>query len=346
MRTLFHSITAGALVSLLLGAGCDIQSDRPSTDVTAASGAITTGTSYTVVAQSSGKCLDVTNVSTADGAGIQQWSCHGGPNQMWQLRNVGGANWEIVSANSNKCLEVAGASTANGARVDQATCNGQSNARWTLSNSGGNGPTQVRSASSGKCLDVTAVSSADGAPMQQWSCGGGANQKFTFKPTAAGGGGSGGSSGGAGGSSGGGTGCDTPGLVWHSGNKTNFTSYPEPGSEECIKFSGCQFEGLFAGCPDKRPLSWVMSHNIVAAFPNFNALALHDLCLRSSNNKTIVVTVLDTCGDNDCDGCCTQNRGDAEALIDVESFTDARWGVPDGRIQWADLGPTKGGGCQ
>jgi hypothetical protein len=48
----------------------------------------------------------------------------------------------------------------------------------------------------------------------------------------------------------------------------------------------------------------------------------------------------------DCNGCCTQNRGYADALIDIESFNDARWGLPDGRIQWADLGPTKGGGCQ
>jgi hypothetical protein len=32
-------------------------------------------------------------------------------------------------------------------------------------------------------------------------------------------------------------------------------------------------------------------------------------------------------------------------LIDVESYTAKRWGVPDGRIQWADLGPTKGQGC-
>jgi hypothetical protein len=72
---------------------------------------------------------------------------------------------------------------------------------------------------------------------------------------------------------------------------------------------------------------------------------VHDLCLRSGT-KSIVVTVLDTCGDSDCNGCCTRNRGNADALIDIESFTNARWGVSDGRIQWADLGPTRGGGCQ
>ncbi|HYQ00161.1 MAG TPA: hypothetical protein VER96_15905 [Polyangiaceae bacterium] len=139
-------------------------------------------------------------------------------------------------------------------------------------------------------------------------------------------------------------GCDQPGLVWKSANKTNYTSYPEPGSDECVKFSGCMYEGLFAACDQKRSLEWVKSHNIVAAFPDLNSLELHDLCLKSGN-KTIIVTVYDTCGDDDCNGCCTQNKGNKDELIDIESFTDARWGVPDGAIQWADLGPTKGGGC-
>ena len=108
---------------------------------------------------------------------------------------------------------------------------------------------------------------------------------------------------------------------------------------------GCDYIGKFSVCGDAvHSKAWVMSHNIVAAYPLGN-LGLHDLCLKA-NGQTIIVTVLDTCSDSDCSGCCTQNRGNADALIDVESFTDARWGVPDGRIQWADLGPTKGSGCQ
>lgn len=147
------------------------------------------------------------------------------------------------------------------------------------------------------------------------------------------------------------TDCNAPNLVWHSANKTNFTSYPDPGSEECIKYNGCAYEGQFAACTQTETKAWVSSHNIVSVFPNLNTashgigkLALHDLCLKAGN-KTIVVTVLDECADSDCSGCCTQNKGSAEELIDIESFTDARWGVPDGPIQWADLGPTKTMGC-
>lgn len=139
--------------------------------------------------------------------------------------------------------------------------------------------------------------------------------------------------------------CGAPDLVWRTANKTNYESYPDPGSEECIEFNGCTWEGLFAACNDKMPEQWVSEHNIVAAFPDFEELELHDLCLRKGD-KTIVVTVLDTCGDVDCDGCCTQNKGSADELIDLEKYTNERWGVPDGEIEWADLGPTAGAGCE
>jgi hypothetical protein len=86
-----------------------------------------------------------------------------------------------------------------------------------------------------------------------------------------------------------------------------------------------------------------MTHNIVSLFP-LGSYGLHDLCLKSGSS-TIVVTVLDTCSDSDCDGCCTQNRGSADALVDIEQYTDVRWGVNDGPIMWADLGVTKGSGC-
>ena len=152
-----------------------------------------------------------------------------------------------------------------------------------------------------------------------------------------------GSASGSSGSAGAGAGCDTPNLIFKTANKTNYTSYPEPGSEECVKFSGCLYEGLFEACDKKQTQEWVKAHNIVAAFP-LQGLELHDLCLKKGD-KAIVVTVYDTCGDADCDGCCTQNKGDKDELIDIESFTDQRFGVGDGEIQWADLGPTKTSAC-
>lgn len=43
---------------------------------------------YEIRLADSGKCLDVKDSSTASGAKVQQWSCHGGPNQSWTFRQV------------------------------------------------------------------------------------------------------------------------------------------------------------------------------------------------------------------------------------------------------------------
>lgn len=154
----------------------------------------------------------------------------------------------------------------------------------------------------------------------------------------------------AGGSAAGGSGgqdtsvCDDAGLVWKSGRKTNYTSYPDPGSEECVVYNGCEWAGWFAHCEDQQSEAWVAEHDIAAMFPD-SGYELHDICLRSGD-RTMIVTVYDTCGDSDCDGCCTENKGDADALIDLESFTNARWGLPDGDVEWADLGPTSNNACE
>lgn len=209
------------------------------------------------------------------------------------------------------------------------------------------GSTVTAGSSAGGASASAGAPTSAGAPSGGTSSAGTGSGGTSSGGTSSGGAGKGGtSSAGSGNGTAGataGTGCDKAGLVWKSANKTNYTSYPEPGSEECIKYSGCEYEGLFAECDKKQTQDWVKTHNVVAAFPLGN-LGLHDLCLKSGN-KTIVVTVYDTCGDNDCDGCCTQNKGNKDALIDIESFTNDRFGVNDGTIQWADLGPTTTTGC-
>ena len=137
--------------------------------------------------------------------------------------------------------------------------------------------------------------------------------------------------------------CAAASLQWKSGKKTNYESYPDPGSEECIKYNGCMWAGQFAQCNGVKSEAWVESHNIAAMFPD-DGYELHDICIRSGDTM-MVVTVYDTCGDSDCDGCCTENKGSADALIDLEKFTNQRWGLQDGMLEWADLGPTTSGGC-
>jgi hypothetical protein len=56
------------------------------------------------------------------------------------------------------------------------------------------------------------------------------------------------------------------------------------------------------------------------------------------NGNILVVTVLDTCGDNDCGGCCTHNaKLGGGTLIDLESNTAKLFGWADndsGKFQW------------
>jgi hypothetical protein len=85
---------------------------------------------YEVRAEHSGKCLDVDNASTADGANVKQWSCVGVPQQRWKLVWVGGGYFELRAQHSGKCLDVDNASTADGANVKQWSCVGVPQQRW------------------------------------------------------------------------------------------------------------------------------------------------------------------------------------------------------------------------
>jgi len=233
-----------------------------------------------------------------------------------------------------------------GAASSTATATGASSANGgstASSGSGGAGSTGASVTASGASSQTSGATST--------SAGGVMSSGAEGASTGAGGEESGGASNtSGGGSAAGGTGgqsvaaCDDAGLVWRSGKKTNYTSYPDPGSEECVVYNGCMWAGWFANCDDQQSEAWVEAHDIAAMFPD-SGYELHDICIRSGE-RTMVVTIYDTCGDADCDGCCTENKGDADALIDLESFTNARWGLPDGDIEWADLGPTSSDGCE
>jgi hypothetical protein len=125
----------------------------------------------TLVARHSGRCLDVSGVSTADGANVWQWTCIVGQrNQEWNFVAAGDGYYTLRATHSGKCLDVAGVSTADGANVHQWTCIvGQRNQEWRLVQKD-NGYFAVVARHSGKCLDVAGVSTAQGANVHQWTC--------------------------------------------------------------------------------------------------------------------------------------------------------------------------------
>jgi hypothetical protein len=126
-------------------------------------------------------------------------------------------------------------------------------------------------------------------------------------------------------------------VTYKKANLTNFTSYPDPNSDECKHYNGCKWAGQFAFVDGKKPESWVKAHNIVAVHEkDANKYALKKLRLKQGS-KTIDVTVYDECADSDCNGCCTKNSKKTKFLIDIEKYTMERFGSGDGIVQWACL---------
>lgn len=75
-----------------------------------------------IIAEHSGKCLDVANGSNDPSAYVQQYRCTTGTNQQWLLEDQANGSYHLKSRDSGLCLDVANGSTANGARLIQWTC--------------------------------------------------------------------------------------------------------------------------------------------------------------------------------------------------------------------------------
>lgn len=132
-------------------------------------------------------------------------------------------------------------------------------------------------------------------------------------------------------------------TVWNKANLTWYTSWPEPGSEECEDYNGCTWAGWFAGLDEQQTEEWVSEHNIIAVHEkDWNTYKLKTFRLRK-NGHTIDAVVYDMCSDSDCDGCCTQNAGKVGFLIDIESYTRKRFNnYGSGIVEWTclDCGPS------
>lgn len=130
-------------------------------------------------------------------------------------------------------------------------------------------------------------------------------------------------------------------TVWNKANLTWYTSWPEPGSEECEDYNGCTWAGWFAGLEDQQTEQWVSEHNIIAIHEkDWNKYKLKTFRLRQ-NGRTIDAVVYDMCSDSDCDGCCTKNAGQLGFLIDIESYSCERLTGDkegcDGVVEWTCL---------
>ena len=130
-------------------------------------------------------------------------------------------------------------------------------------------------------------------------------------------------------------------TVWNKAYLTWYISWPDPGSEECVVYNGCEWAGYFAGLDNQQTEQWVSEHNIISIHEkDWNKYKLKTFRLRQ-NGHTLDAVVYDMCSDSDCDGCCTQNAGDLGFLIDIESYSCERLSgkkdACDGVVEWICL---------
>ncbi len=121
-------------------------------------------TTFRLRGEASGRCLDVSGASSANGTLTQIWDCHTNTNQQFTQN---GQTLRVMG----KCLDLPNA--AAGTRVQIWDCHGGTNQQWTI-----NGNGTISSVQTGLCLDVNGASTTNGSAVIVWSCHTGANQRW------------------------------------------------------------------------------------------------------------------------------------------------------------------------
>lgn len=139
---------------------------------------------YRLVSVRSGKVLDVSSFSTADGTRIQQYTDQNTANQQWRLKPAGDGYYELVNRNSGKVLGIAGNSTAQGAAAEQQTDSSATSQEWRIDEVSGSDAVTLTSRRSGQVLDVSGGLTAQGAAVIQYPGRGSTNQQWRLVKTA------------------------------------------------------------------------------------------------------------------------------------------------------------------
>ena len=96
-----------------------------------------------------GRCLDIDGNSTAVGAKVKLYDCHGSGGENWQQQ----ANGTLLNPQSGLCLTSVGGSTSNGATLDMESCTGSAGQIFRLTLGTLIQGTPIN-APGGKCVDV------------------------------------------------------------------------------------------------------------------------------------------------------------------------------------------------
>lgn len=103
---------------------------------------------------------------------------------------------------------------------------------------------------------------------------------------------------------------------------------PDADTTECDLYSACDYPGTFAGFDRQVPLDWVQSHTLVAFFDarhptieEWRERYANKVVRLTRGDVTVDALIADTCGDWDCDGCCSANAEPSGVLVDMEYWS-------------------------
>jgi hypothetical protein len=138
-------------------------------------------TDYKICNRFSGKCLDFTGASTADGATLMQYPVSGFASQGWRINQVSPGKYKVINGNSGKALDVSGGNTSNGAKAQQWPYNGGPNQMWTFTPTGDGYYRFGPGSNANGCIGSPSGSTAT-SDVVQWSYDGGGNQQWNIVP--------------------------------------------------------------------------------------------------------------------------------------------------------------------
>jgi glucosylceramidase len=164
----------GQYFNYTLPAGAVATFTWPASGTTPPPGPVSTSAWYEVKNTNSNLCVEASGSGTANGTALDQNTCTGAANQLWQFQTgTAGGYYQVANKNApGEVWDVTGGTgaTANGTAIQTWSPTGASNQQWQPV-SLGNGDYHLTVENSGtECLDVTNTSTTTGTLMQQWAC--------------------------------------------------------------------------------------------------------------------------------------------------------------------------------
>jgi hypothetical protein len=135
---------------------------------------------YTIVSESSRRCLEVPNSSCLTGVQLQTFDCDRdgvSNNQKFNVVSDGSGNYTVSPAHSDLCLEVASEKFVGRIPILQAACEpNKASQKWSMSQYGVN--LEIRHTESKRCIDIMRAEKSNYTPINLQSCSNGTNQRW------------------------------------------------------------------------------------------------------------------------------------------------------------------------